>query len=95
MSEALEDVAIAKTPNEIAAEYFRRFHLQCEGVLTQSLVEPNLTKIAASHRFAQELALWCEVIGDNREVELMRVAGHEYEYSLLALSGKPPRVAPH
>jgi hypothetical protein len=78
--------AATKTPSEIAAEYFGRFHLQCEGVFKQSLTEPNLTLIAASHRFAQEIGLWCEVIGDKREAELFRVAEHEYEYSLLALA---------
>jgi hypothetical protein len=55
-------------------------------VFKQSLTESNLTKIAASHRFAQELALWCDLIGDKRELELFQVAGHEYEYSLLALA---------
>lgn len=52
----------------------------------QSLTGPNLGKIAASHRFAPELALWCVLIGDKREVELFQVAEHEYEYSLLALA---------
>jgi hypothetical protein len=76
----------AKTPSEIAAEYFGQFHSQCESVCKQSLVEPNLAKVAKSHLFASELALWCELIGDKREVELLRVAGHEFEYSLLALA---------
>jgi hypothetical protein len=76
----------AKTLSEIAAEYFGQFHSQCESVCKQSLVEPNLTKITNSHLFTSELTLWCEVVGDKREAELLRVAAHEYEYSLLALA---------
>jgi hypothetical protein len=86
MSDTTAVAAVVKTPSEIAAEYFGQFHLQCQGVFEQSLAEPNLAKVAVSHRFAPELALWCELIGDNREVELFRVAEHEYEYSLLALT---------
>ncbi len=86
MSNAGSVVSVVKTQSEVAAEYFGQFHLQCEGVLKQSLAEPNLTKIAASHHFASELALWCQLIGDSREVELFRVSQHEYEYSLLALA---------
>ena len=86
MSTTTPVAAVAKTPSEIAAEYFGQFHSQCEGVFKQSLAEPNLAKIATSHRFAPELALWCALIGEKREVELFRVAEHEYEYSLLALA---------
>ena len=86
MSTTTPIATVAKTPSEIAAEYFGQFHTQCERVLTTSLAEPNLTKIAVSHQFAPELLLWCSLIGDRREMDLSRVAVHEYEYSLLALA---------
>jgi hypothetical protein len=66
------------------SDYFGQLHLQCQAVFAQSLTEPNLTQIAKSHRFAPELALWCAQIGSKREVELFRVAEHEYKYSLLS-----------
>ncbi|MCE0499194.1 MAG: hypothetical protein LV481_14735 [Methylacidiphilales bacterium] len=75
----------AKSPSELAAEYFGTLHSQCEAAFKQSLSEPNLTKIAASHRFASELALWQALIGNRREGELFQVAEHEFEYSILAL----------
>ncbi len=72
--------------SEIAASYFAQFHSQCEAVFQRSLSEPDLSKIAKSHAFTTELELWCGLIGDRREVELLRVAQHEYEYSLLILA---------
>lgn len=75
-----------KTPSEVAAEHFARFHTECNVVFQQSNTEPNLSKITKSHEFVEELNLWCELIGDRREVELLRVAQHEYEYSLLILA---------
>jgi hypothetical protein len=78
--------AAVKSPSEIAADYFGQFHSQCEAAFKVSLMDPNLEKIAISHRFASELALWCNLISGRRETELFRVAEHEYEYALVALA---------
>ena len=82
----LSPTSTAATSSQTAATYFGQFDSQCESVLRQSLVEPYLSKIAASHQFAAEMALWQSLIGNKREVELFQVAEHEYEYSLLALA---------
>lgn len=74
-----------KTPSERAAEYFSGLESQCAAVLRSSLTEPNLTSVANSHIFTNELQEWCEVLSFRREVELLRVAALEYEFGLLAL----------
>jgi hypothetical protein len=73
-----------KTASEIAADYFANLHSECDKVSAQSLAEPNLARVAASHAFSTELKVWCEVLECRREVELLNVASLEYEFGLLA-----------
>ena len=86
MSDNSAPPAPVKSPNDIAAEYFGLFHSQCEAVFKQSLADPHLSAIAKSHKFAEELNLWGSLLAARREAELVQVAMHEYEYSLLALA---------
>lgn len=76
----------AKTPSQLAAEYFGALHAECETVSAQSLAEPQLSAVAASFAFVNELKAWCEVLESRREVELLKVAALEYEFALLALT---------
>lgn len=86
MSDTSVEPTTARSPSETSAKYFGRFHSHCEAVFKQSVVEPHLTAIAKSHKFAEELVLWGNLLAARREVDLVQVATHEYEYSLLALT---------
>lgn len=51
-----------------------------------SLTAPNSPKIASSHVFASEMGVWCNVLAQRQEAELLKMAALEYEFALLALT---------
>jgi hypothetical protein len=66
-------------------KHYQSLHSRCGEILDESLTGVDAQRVAASHDFANEIALWCEVIGSRKEVEILRMAAHEYQFAVLAL----------
>lgn len=71
------------TPIQI---YYRQLHEKCGTIIETSLEAFNAQKISRSQQFVQEVELWCDVLLARKEADLLRMAAHEYQYALLALS---------
>src|SRR6266481_8471024 len=71
-----------ETPIE---EYYKSVHKQCGEILEVSVRGANGQKVSKSREFISELELWCTVLAVRKEVDLLKIAAHEYQYGLLAL----------
>jgi hypothetical protein len=81
-----QDVPSTIAPNFDIKGYLQRLLAKSSSIFDLSLTVPNSSKIAASHVFAGEMGVWCKVLTQRREAELLKVAALEYEFALLALT---------
>src|SRR6266403_1016601 len=66
-------------------EYYRSIQKQCGDILETSVGNANGQKVSRSRQFVGELEVWCTVLAARIEVDLLKIAAHEYQYALLAL----------
>jgi hypothetical protein len=66
--------------------YFQQLLAKSGEVFQYSMSAPNSSKNASSHIFVGEMEVWCKVLSQRREVELLKVATVEYEFALFALT---------
>lgn len=65
--------------------YLQQLLAKSGEIFEQSMTAPNSAKIASSHIFVGEIEVWCKVLSQRRETELLKVATVEYEFALFAL----------
>jgi hypothetical protein len=80
-----QDASSMDAPNSDIKEYLQKLLAKSGSIFDHSTTVPNSRKIAASHIFASEMGVWCKVLSQRREVDLLKVAILEYEFALLAL----------
>lgn len=66
--------------------HYEALHTNCGEILNATLGGGNEKIVARSHQFLAELELWSAALVDQREVALVKMVAHEYQYSLLALT---------
>jgi hypothetical protein len=67
-------------------EYFQHLLAKSRQIFDLSTTDQNSLKIAASHIFLDEMGIWCKVLDQRLETELLKVATLEYEFALFALT---------
>ena len=87
MEEKLTADAASPKPQSFDIQaYFRELQKKSDEILATSLEDANAGLMASSRQFCVELAAWHQVTGIRRESELLRIAGLEYDFALLALA---------
>lgn len=66
--------------------YLESLQAASQRIFEISLTGTNLTAIARSYHIGAELSSWAGILSSRREVELVKVAAHEYGFAILALS---------
>jgi hypothetical protein len=86
MSESIKSQALpvaGKTPIQIQ---YDQLNEKCGAILTDSLHGTNGIKIARSHQLVQEIEDWTTILNSRREIALLKMVAHEYQFALLALA---------
>lgn len=66
--------------------YLESLQSASQKIFEASLAGGNLVTIARCYHVGSELSSWVSVLGARREVELIKVAAHEYGFAILALT---------
>ncbi|WP_152969421.1 hypothetical protein [Paracidovorax avenae] len=71
--------------NTPCIEYYRELHRSTEFILRETFNTPRNEKIARSHSFIQDLALWIEELKGRPEISVLECASREYQFALFSL----------
>lgn len=71
--------------NSPCRDHYEQLHASTGVVVGESFAAPRNEKVARSHAFIQDLALWINELEGRSEASVLRCASREYQFALLSV----------